>query len=65
MKPGDIVYELVVRDEPCLRKPVEVVSLEGDRATVKTPTGETRVVLACMLTEVPYLPGIEEELQGN
>ena len=44
MKTGDIVYELVVRDEPCMLRPVEVVSLEGDRATVKAFTGETRVV---------------------
>ncbi len=67
MRPGDIVYQLVL-GEKCdqnTRVPVEVVRVDGERLIVKTSTGEIREVLDYMLDLVPHIPEIEAKLQES
>jgi hypothetical protein len=74
MRKGDIVYRIIPHDKQARMEPVEVINIltvevvedgkkrEDTRVTLRTSSGEICDEWEYMLTNVPFIPGIEEAL---
>jgi hypothetical protein len=75
MKPGDIVYRTANENGKYVFEPVEVLSVgigkapdkdgkmvKARSAEIRTQSGEKDVVLAGLLTTIPYVPEIEQQI---